>query len=143
MKRLVWSASLLFFISLWYLAGCNSLGNFPALAGTNWKLVAFGTPSNLTTALPDVNATLSFDSEKHLGGNVGCNSFGGEYTLNAKQITFGPIISTMMACEEMRMKQEQGVLRVLSGTANINLDNDRLMITSADGSHTIIFSRSR
>ena len=62
---------------------------------------------------------ISFDSKKKsVGGNSGCNSFGGGYETAGAKIKFGNMISTMMACEaENRMSIEHGFLAGL-GEAN-------------------------
>ena len=39
-----------------------------------------------------------FDAAGNASGNAGCNTFNGSFTLDAKTITFGPLISTKMAC---------------------------------------------
>lgn len=121
------------------LAACGGPGTATELAGTSWKLVSYGAVANPTPAIPEVNATLTFDVQR-LSGNAGCNSFGGDYNLSGSEISFGQIVSTMMACQEpLRMQQEQAVLHIFSGTARLNLENNRLTITSSDGIQAVTF----
>jgi len=112
----------------------------PDLSG-DWKLVSYGDAANPTPALPHVDTSITFENGQ-MGGNVGCNGFGGEYKLNGDQIIFNGIMSTMMYCEET-MPQEQGVLAVFSDNValKIQFNGDSLIITSADGISVINLTR--
>ncbi len=122
------------------LAACAGGAPAPSAspAGT-WELVSYGDPSNLTPALPDVDTFVEF-KDGQMGGNVGCNGFGGEYSVDGDTITFGPVMSTMMYCEAIA-EQEAGTLAVFQEKAKFVLDGDMLTITSADGSSAIVLTR--
>jgi heat shock protein HslJ len=45
------------------------------------------------------------------------------------QITFSEIVSTLMACEEPLMSQEQAVLGVIADSATYNIDGNTLTLT--------------
>jgi heat shock protein HslJ len=126
MKRIT-----LFAIVVLLLAACT-----PGVPGTDlsgeWKLVSYGDAANPTRALPDVETTITF-TKGQMGGNVGCNSFGGEYRISGKTITFEPIMSTEMYCEKTA-DQEQGVLSRLQGKMTFTLTGDLLTLVAADGS---------
>ena len=126
-KTLLW-ISLLVIVALSACSGSSS----PALAG-GWKLVSY----NSTPALPEVDTTITFDAER-MSGSVGCNSFGGDYKVSGGSITFGPVMSTMMACDENVMQQEAAVLGVLVETVNFKMDGNTLTITSADGKSSVV-----
>lgn len=96
-----------------------------------WTLAAYGDPASPTPALPNVKAHLIF-KDGQLSGNVGCNSFGGEYRISGDTITFEPVFSTEMACPDTDA-QEQGVLSVLQGTVTYKHNDTSLILTSADG----------
>ncbi|MDX2160874.1 MAG: META domain-containing protein [bacterium] len=98
------------------------------LAGT-WNLVSYGDPNTPTPAVPDVAATLTFDGVNGLNGNVGCNSFGGSFEYADNTITIGPVASTMMACPEAIMMQENTVFRAFEGASTFEIDGDTLTIT--------------
>jgi len=104
-----------------------------------WGLVAYGDAANPTPALPGVDTLLEFKAGQ-LNGNVGCNGFGGDYTLKGNSITVGPIMSTMMYCEQT-MAQEQGVLAVLQGTLTMELEGDLLTLTTEAGQVVILTPR--
>ncbi len=81
------------------------------LAG-EWKLVSYGDAAAPTPALPGVDTSISFE-EGQFGGTVGCNSFGGDYTLSGNQMSIGSVISTMMFCDQTSA-QDSAVLAILS-----------------------------
>ncbi|MFN8528441.1 MAG: META domain-containing protein [Anaerolineae bacterium] len=114
-----------------------------ALTGT-WTLISFGAPDAQTPALADIPAALSF-STSGVNGNVGCNGFGGNYTFSNDMITFSEIVSTLMACDEAIMTQEQAVLNGLNNATTFIVSADRLTINyqNADGSvGTLNFTRT-
>ncbi|CAG1002218.1 hypothetical protein ANAEL_03054 [Anaerolineales bacterium] len=116
------------------LAACSPAK--PDISG-DWKLVSYGDTANLTPALLGADTSIQFENGK-LNGNVGCNSFGGNYELSNDQITFRGIVSTLMYCEETSM-QEQEVLGVFSDNLalQIQLNEGALTITSVDGASVV------
>src|SRR5215208_206819 len=86
---------LLLFVLL--LSACAARSS--ALQGT-WKLTQYGSPDSMTPAVEDADATLAFADDGTVSGSGGCNSLGGEYVVKGTEITFGPITSTLMGCEE-------------------------------------------
>lgn len=121
------------------LASCTAGGisNTTNLVGSSWKLVSYGSSNNPTAAVPDSTTSLIFAKDGKLTGNVGCNSFSGDYKANGSQVTFGQIVTTLMACSDPVMQQETAVLKVLSGTASFKVDSGKLVITSEDGQSMI------
>ena len=120
------------------LAACA--GGSSASVEGQWKLVSYGPASSQTPAAPDVETSIEFNSDGNMTGNVGCNGFGGEYSVKGDQMEFGPVMSTMMYCEEIA-EQESGTLAVFQETASFVLDGDTLTITSADGAMSIVLER--
>jgi heat shock protein HslJ len=69
--------------------------NYADLNGKVWQLTAID-----GNAVNTDKATLSFDFDKNrVGGNGGCNGFGGTLTANGGEIKISQIISTKMFCE--------------------------------------------
>lgn len=130
MKKILF-ASLLAMLVLAACAGGN-----PATIVGQWKLVSYGPSSGQVSAAPDVETSIEF-MDGQMNGNVGCNGFGGEYSIKGDQIEFGPVMSTMMYCEEVA-EQESSTLAVFQETAGFILDGDTLTITSADGAMSIV-----
>ena len=97
---------------------------------------------NPTLALPDVNTSIRFKLDRTFGGNVGCNSFGGDWkhTIDGG-ISFSNIVSTEMYCEET-WEQESAVLGLFSHNTELQIlweDNDTMTITN--GTSTVKLAR--
>jgi len=134
MKKLL--ISLLAMLVLTACAG----GSSASIQG-QWKLVSYGLPSEQTPAAPGVDTSIEFNSEGALAGNVGCNGFGGDYTVDGDTITFGSVMSTLMFCEGPVGEQETVTLNVFYESATFVLNGNTLTITSADGSSAILLER--
>lgn len=131
--------TLLLILALFILTACS--GSSPDITG-DWKLISYGDASNPTPAIPNVDASINFDSNGQMSGNVGCNGFGGSYETSGDTITFGSIMSTMMYCEQTSA-QEQSVLDVFSDKVKlkVQLNGSTLTITSTDGSSVVVLAR--
>jgi heat shock protein HslJ len=116
------------------LAACAG-GKSPSIEG-QWKLVSY----TQTAAAPDVETSIEF-KDGQMSGNVGCNSFGGDYTVDGGTISFDSIMSTMMFCEGPVGDQELAVLSVLQESATFVMEGNTLMITSANGDASIVLER--
>lgn len=97
-----------------------------------WKLTAYGPVNAPTPAVEGVDAGLTFSQDGKVSGNSGCNGLGGDYSVKGNEITFGEFVSTLMACEDPIMKQEDAAHRVLTGTATYEIEGDTLTITNKD-----------
>jgi heat shock protein HslJ len=128
----------LFVITASLLTACSGKTS-TSLAG-DWKLVSYGSAANPTTADPNTDTSLTFESDGKLNGNVGCNSFNSDFQADGNAITFGPIASTMMACADPMMAQEGAVFTVFTDSATFKIDSDLLTITSADGATAVVFA---
>jgi heat shock protein HslJ len=100
-----------------------------SLIGT-WKLTGYGSPDSPTPAVADAEANLTFNLDGSVGGNSGCNGFGGSYTVEGDQVTFSDIVSTLMACDDPRMAQEDAVHKVLADTATYKIEGNTLTLTN-------------
>lgn len=95
-----------------------------------WKLTSYGPASSPTPAAEDTEAGLTFNEDGTVAGNSGCNGFGGNYTVEGDQITFSEIVSTLIACEEPLMSQEEAVLKVLTDVTSYRIEGDTLRLTN-------------
>lgn len=64
-----------------------------------WTLNSI-TGEDLKTLFTDKVPSINFDNGK-VSGNGGCNSYRGTYTITDGTITFGPLMSTKMACPSL------------------------------------------
>jgi heat shock protein HslJ len=121
---------LLFVLGL-AISACAAEDPANALLGT-WTLTSYGPAGSPVPAVEDSGAQLTFNEDGTLAGNSGCNGFGGDYTVEGKEISFGQIVSTLMACEDNRMQQEEAVHQVLTDTATFEVDGNTLTLTNND-----------
>ncbi len=111
------------------------------LAGTEWTLVSLGAPGAETPVVLGSEVTLQFDAQGHAGGSAGCNSYGGSYQVQDGMLSFGEVVSTMMACaEEGIMQQEQQYLSALGTTGEYEIVADQLVISYNDGQEALTFT---
>ncbi|WP_372965174.1 META domain-containing protein [Marinobacter sp.] len=77
--------------------------------------------------------TLRFFGDNRISGRASCNRYMGSYALSGEGLTFGALGSTMMACHEPLMNQEQKFLKLMSDvvTGRIGKNGELLLETSA------------
>jgi len=139
MKKLQLYLITLFVISGVLLAACSGGASNP-LVGT-WKLVSYGPPENSIPAVPDVDTSITFSVDGKVEGNVGCNGFGGDYTVDGDKIVFGQLVSTLMFCEGPVGDQETTTLNVFVGSVPFVIEGNMVTITAADGSAVVVLER--
>lgn len=116
-------------------AGSAPLTN-PDLVGTEWLLGDL--PGQV---LADVRPTISFSGDGTVEGNAGCNTFSGSYTVDGSNLTFGPLISTRMACEGAKGTLETAYLAAIQATTAYEItDAGELKLTS--GATTLTFTKA-
>jgi len=112
------------------LSGCTSPTS--GILG-EWSLISYGDLDNLTSALPEVNTSIQFKTDHTFSGNVGCNTFAGDWRITLDRgISFRNIVSTDMYCEKT-WDQEVAVLGLFSKNTLLQLhweDNDTMTITN-------------
>lgn len=99
------------------------------LENTNWQLVAFGPIDAQTPVIADSTITVAFNADGEVGGSGGCNSYGGTYTMEEEHLAFSEIVSTLMACADQAVTEQEMVYLAALQSA------DRFAI--ADGMLTI------
>ena len=89
---------------------------------TKWKLIELR-----GNKIENTKFTLDFFEENRFAAFAGCNNLGGEYKVeNTFKITFSKVISTRMACEDMKTEQEFS--KVLEMTDNFIVDGKILSL---------------
>ncbi len=119
------------------LTACSSNAGIPSLPGTSWMLEKINNQPILENTTP----TLSFSDREEAGGNASCNSFGGSYEARGVKLTFGPLFSTLMACLEPGvMEQEAAYLAALESAAAYHMEEDgKLLVLNASGTVVLVF----
>ena len=73
---------------------------------------------------------LEFHQDKgNVIGNTGCNSLGGTYKIEGSKITFGPMITTKMACPG---DGEQRFLTALNSVNGFRIENLKLYLLNGE-----------
>lgn len=102
------------------------------LDGTSWTLTApVDTPDG-------VDITIAF-AEGTAAGYAGCNRFSASYTADGDRLSFGPVMSTRMACDEDAMQAEAEFLGLLGDCVGLELGDDSLSLLDADGAVVLEF----
>ena len=123
------------------LSACASTANPVDLSGTSWTLVSYGPAGKQTPAAAGIKTSLVFSKDGKVAGNMGCNSYGGNYEVRGGNIVFSQIISTLMACPEPQMTQEGMAFQVMNGTVRYLIEGNTMTIYAANGGNAITLSR--
>lgn len=111
------------------------------LAGTSWALISFGPAGAPVAVLPDSTITLEFAADGQAGGHGGCNTYGGSYAVDDGELVFGEMISTLMACADADItEQETQYLAALATAGRFEVTADSLTIWYDDGSGVLNFA---
>jgi putative lipoprotein len=117
------------------LSGCGR--GQAALDGTQWRLTEW-TLSSLDAR--DFEITAQF-ADGTISGRGGVNSYGGPYTVGARQsFKVGSIASTEMAGPEPAMRAEGAYLTLLGQARAYRLEAGRLTLLDAGGNESLIFA---
>jgi heat shock protein HslJ len=130
--------------SLLALVACGKGGDGQApplgpLAETSWVLEDLAG----TGVVEPGRATLAIDALSRASGKGSCNRFSGPVTISGDSISFGPLISTRMACvEPALMTQESSYLVALGRAARYTVEGATLRIFLEGGGEPLRFSRT-
>ncbi len=106
------------------------------LDGTSWVLSQIGS----TTPTRDSNVTLTFASGK-ASGNATCNRFSGAYEVEGTGLSFGPLMTTMMACPDL--DQETDYLAALALVTSYRVAQDQLHLLDSEGTTVLAYEPQR
>ena len=103
------------------------------LTNTDWVLVALGERTSPAGAGGrPVTLRIETGSNAVAAGFAGCNRYTGPYTIRGDSITFGPSISTKMACAE-GMDVEQNYLTMLPRIVRYSVADSTLTFFGQSG----------
>ena len=114
----------------------------PTLENTSWLLSAYQSGSALVEPVAGpIPARFRFEAGR-VAGKAGCNQIGGAYTLDGNKLSFkANMASTMMACPEPLMTQDQAVGAALVKVAGYRVDGELLELVDAAGKPLLRFLR--
>jgi heat shock protein HslJ len=102
------------------------------LEGTRWvvdSLIDGDAVSSLPEGAGEAYLELAAGA---VSGSGGCNEFSGDAVVDDGTITFGPLTTTDVACDETTMQLEAAVLAVLKGEVEWDVDARMLTLTGTD-----------
>jgi len=103
------------------------------LEGPVWELMV------ADDAIPSgVDAAMQL-SDGEAGVNGGCNTYFGSYELDGENLSFGPMIGTLMACEGPAQDVEDFFIPALDDVATYAIDGESLDLFDASGAVILTF----
>jgi heat shock protein HslJ len=105
-----------------------------SLERTAWRVVSI----NGAEIPADRGALVAF-GDGRMSGTVGCNRLGAAYAFADRNVSFGPVMSTKMACADPVGKQEYTFVTVLGALASTEFPGDGSMVlTGKDGGKIVL-----
>ncbi len=84
-----------------------------------------------TSAISSTTVTATFDAGA-VGGSGGCNTYSGSYSVDGATIAFGPIASTLIACDDAIAGQEQAYFAALAEADSFAVSGGTLTLSKGD-----------
>lgn len=78
-------------------------------------------------------ASFRIGPDGEVSGHGGCNRFGSKVTLSGEGLSFEPAMATKMACEGVRMDQENALLLLLPELHSFDIKGGDLILRTGDG----------
>jgi heat shock protein HslJ len=103
------------------------------LRGQDWVVTQLA--GRAVLAEPIISVTFSEDGR--LSGNASCNQFGADYRLTGEGLEISKGMSSMMACEDAVMQQEQSFLELLGAISRFSIPGDGALVLHSNDGRTI------
>ena len=81
---------------------------------------------------------LTFKPDGGVAGSTGCNTLGAVYTSDGDLLSFSPVMTTRMYCQEVA-KTEQALLIAMDDTRRYVIDGETLQLVSGGGTTLATF----
>lgn len=114
-----------------------------ALPGSAWVVTGYNNGQEAVVGLvADSEISAVFGQDLLISGNSGCNTYSVRYAVDGRNITVDEQIqSTLMACSEELMAQEQQYFAALQSAATFDIMLDRLELRTADDALAVMLAR--
>ena len=119
------------------LAQTGTVGGEVPLEKTEWRLVRLGDAAVTANDLHQPHLALD-RATRRMSGSGGCNRISGGYTLKGQKLTFGHVMSTMMACDGV-MDTEQNFLKALGEVKRWKIAGRQLTLMDGSGKAVAVF----
>lgn len=112
-----------------------------SIEGPTWTLVSYVEGGGQQAVPAGVEATATF-ADGTVQGSSGCNSFSGSYEVSGDGLTFGPLASTLMACEPPEGIVESVVFGGLEATTSYRVQGGTLTLLDEAGAELLVFEET-
>jgi len=102
------------------------------LLGTTWTLMELDGHAPVSTTGNNPAQLVLDGSQNRYAGSSGCNRLTGTIELKGDSLNFGAGASTMMACSETVMKQEQAFTKMLQSVTGYRIRGQTLELLAAN-----------
>jgi len=104
------------------------------LAGTSWNVTGINNGNQaLVSTAAGTAVTLVFGTDGSVSGNGGCNTYNGSVAVDGDAISFGPLMSTQMACPQPAMDQETQLFAALAASTTFSIGGSTLTLRDGGG----------
>lgn len=113
-----------------------------ALAGTSWTATGINNGNEAVESKAGTEqVTITFNEDGTVSGKSACNTYNGSFTTDdAGAVTFGPLATTMMACEDALMQIETEFNAAMGKVATYQIEGNNLTLRDADGAMQVTAS---
>jgi heat shock protein HslJ len=119
------------------LSGCG--GEPASLLHGEWSIIEIDGKAIVANSKP----TLTFDADGRVHGNGSCNRYFGGFKLTGEGLSFSPLGSTQMACEQSLMDQEFKFHQILKEVSRFEIDQDGKLVLHVVDGRTVVGSRTQ
>ena len=111
----------------------------PASIEGPWTVTMVNDGSEAVVGVPDgIDATTAFQPDGTVEGFAGCNSFSGGYSVDGDTIAIGPLMSTMMSCDETADAFEGRYLTALQAATTWAIISGALELRDDEGALQVL-----
>lgn len=110
-----------------------------SVEGVEWLLAEMSDGSEMNPLPPEVPVTMTL-LDGVAAGTSGCNDYHGAYTINADEIVFGQIASTVKVCDDAAMIVESNYIQALSYVARFGVRDTGLLFVSPPGAALLAYA---
>lgn len=101
------------------------------LEGSAWVVEQLDVDGSMVAPVDGTTITASFQ-DGQVSGIASCNNYFAAYETDGDTISFGPVGSTLMACEPDVSAQEFAYLASLDAADTFSIDGDTMTLSSGD-----------
>ncbi|WP_211830929.1 META domain-containing protein [Kistimonas asteriae] len=105
----------------------------------DWVLVTMNGQAPVDNSRVTLRLESPENGQGRIFGDASCNRYFGTYTLDQQSVEIGRLASTLMACPDPVMKQEQTFLSELEQVTRLEQDENTLVLVNESGDKSLTF----